>query len=340
MTALDLQKILKLHKHVVPTKTQMHILKNVLVLPDTIISTDLVWRLETPCKIPGAPEKGCLIEFAELQRTTNFLEGEVRFGPPKEPNNSDHLGFYGDGAIANVYQQDAEEIDFPNAPKSTPEVLSAEGLLEAFLAVANFTSQEMITESYCSQRPQYLNYIQIKDGTAVGLDGYIFKTVKATAPDALIPADKAQLLKAFAPTHLGENYLGSPLGKLYFKPLDGEFPKWRVNAEKGEYLGKLTLDKKLLGRIKKLRLLLNDRAARVKLTANGGFKLETDSTSFDLGEKTSAEFSAWFMFPLLQKILDDIGAGEVRLYRSTKEHVLLFETDKALYGIANRNDKD
>lgn len=340
MTAPILQKILKLHKCVVPTKTQMHILKNVLVLPDKIISTDTDWRLETPCEIPGTPEKGCLIEFAELHRAANFLEGEVRFGLPKEPSSSDHLGFYGEGAVVNVYQQSAEEADFPNAPESTPKVVSAEGLLEAFFTVANFTSQEVITESYYSQRPQYLNYVQIKDGVAVGLDGYTFKTVKTNAPDALIPADKAQLIKAFAPTHLGKNYIISSLGKLYFKPLDQKFPKWQVNAEKGKYLGKLMLDKKLLDRIEKLRLLLNARNARVKLVLSDGFKLETNSASLGLGGEIAAEFSACLTFSLLQKMLDDIGAGEVKLYRSAKERVTLFETEEALYGIVRRNDED
>lgn len=337
MNATGLQKILNLHKYVVPTKTPAPILRHVLILPDKIISTDLEWRLETPCVIPGVPETGMLIEHSELLRAANFVEGEIHFGAPKEPSNSDHLGLYGDGAVVNVYRQnvqnsDVQNWDFPNAPKAKGDLLPANGLIEAFSAVADFADPTHDWEA--------MHHVEIKDGVAVGMNGSIFKTVKTDAPNVVIPADKIQLLKAFEPSHIGENYFVSPLGKLYFKPLDREFPKWQINAEKGEYLGKLVLDKKLLGRIEKLRLLLNDRFARVKLVLNGTFKFETETVNLDLGGDASVEFSAWQTFSLLQKILDDIKASEVKFYRSEKDIVTLLETKDALYGIARRNDED
>lgn len=332
MNATGLQKILNLHKYVVPTKTQLQILRNVLVMPDKMISTDLEWRLETPCVIPGVPETGMLIEHSELLRAANFVEGEIHFGAPKEPSNSDHLGLYGDGAIVNVFQQKARDSNFPNAPKAKGDLLPANGLIEAFSAVAGFADPTHDWEP--------MRHVEIKDGVAVGMNGSIFKTVKTNAPNAVIPADKIQLLKAFEPSHIGENYFVSPLGKLYFKPLDREFPGWQVNAEKGEYLGKLVLDKKLLGRIEKLRLLLNDRFARVKLVLNGTFKFETETVNLDLGGEAAVDFSVWQTFSLLQKILDDIKASEVKFYRSEKEVVTLLETEDALYGIARRNDED
>jgi len=332
MNATGLQKILKLHKYVVPTKTPAPILRHVLILPDKIISTDLAWRLETPCIVPGVPKAGILIEHAEFLRAANFVEGEVHFGAPKEPSNSDHLDLYGDGAVVNVYRQNVQNSNFPNAPKAKGDLLPANGLIEAFSAVADFADP---THDW-----EVMHHVEIKDGVAVGMNGSIFKTVKTNAPNVVIPADKIQLLKAFEPSHFGENCFVSPFGKLYFKPLDREFPKWQVNAKKGEYLGKLVLDKKLIARIEKLRMLLNDRFARVKLVLDGGFKLETETASLDLGGEVSVEFSAWQTFSLLQKILDDIKASEVKFYRSEKDIVTLLETDDALYGIARRNDKD
>lgn len=333
MNATGLQKILKLHKYVVPTKTPAPILRHVLILPDKIISTDLAWRLETPCIIPGVPKAGILIEHAEFLRAANFVEGEVHFGAPKEPSNSDHLGLYGDGAVVNVYRQNVQNSNFPNAPKAKGDLLPANGLIEAFSAVADFADP---THDW-----EVMHHVEIKDGDAVGMNGSIFKTVKTNAPNVVIPADKPSLIKAFDPAEINpQGLLVSPLGKLYFKPLDREFPKWQINAEKGEYLGKLVLDKKLLGRIEKLRLLLNDRFARVKLVLNGTFKFETETVNLDLGGEAAVDFSVWQTFSLLQKILDDIKASEVKFYRSEKEVVTLLETEDALYGIARRNDED
>lgn len=334
MIAPELQALLKLHKHVVPTKTSTPVLRHVLLLPDKIVSTDLDWRLETACKLPGIPEEGLLIEFSELLRAAEFSEGKLTFGLPKDRPEANYIGLCGEDSTVNLYKHHPKDYDFPNAPKIKGMTFFTGELLKAFCAVEKFADPTADWEP--------MRYVEIKNGFAVGMNGTYFKTVKTNAPDVLLPSDKPALIRAFKPESVNPSgLLVSPLGKLYFKPLDREFPAWKSNSEKGDYLGKLVLDKKILARIENLRRLENKRDARVKFIVNGGFRLETSAVSLDLAGEANIEFSARLTFSLLKNILNDIGEKEVKLFRcASREQVTIFETDEALYGLAKRNDKE